>query len=65
VYVNPFPTNFIINLDVENPYTENNTLVMADFGNPDPFAQLLIPVPFESGVLDSVVNQPYTLFPLK
>ncbi len=65
VYINPFPTNFIIHLDIKNPYTENDTLVMMDYGNPDPLAQRYIPGPFECGFLDSVVNQSYTSFPLK
>lgn len=65
VYINPFPTNFIIHLDVKNPYTENDTLVMMDYGNPDPLAQRYIPGPFESGFFDSVVKQSYTSFPLK
>jgi hypothetical protein len=65
VYINPFPNKFIIKLDVNNPYTENDTLVLKDFGNSDPLAQRYIPGPFESGFLDSVVNNPYTSFPLK
>ncbi|MEX2484905.1 MAG: hypothetical protein WED10_10110 [Brumimicrobium sp.] len=59
-----FPTNFIINLDVQNPYTENDTLVMHDFSSSDPFAEKLFPGPFESGFLDSVVNHPYDNFPI-
>jgi hypothetical protein len=64
VYINPFPTNFIIKLDVQNPYTENDTLVMLDFDNPDPFANKLIPGPFSTGYLDSVFNYSFTKFPI-
>ncbi|MCC5924514.1 MAG: hypothetical protein JJT77_12075 [Crocinitomicaceae bacterium] len=65
VYINPFPTNFIINLDVKNPYTENDTLFMRDFSSSNPLAEKFILGPFESGVLDSVVNSFYTKFPVK
>ena len=64
VYINPFPTNFIIKLDVKNPYTENDTLVMTDFTSSDPFAQKFIPGPFNTGVLDSVVNSFYNKLPI-
>lgn len=64
IYINPFPTNFIIKLDVNNPYTENDTLVMLNHNSSDPFDQLLIPGPFESGFIDSVMNYSYDLFPL-
>jgi len=64
VYINPFPINFIIKLDVQNPYTENDTLVMSAFSSSDPLGERLIPGPFESGFLDSVVNYPYGKFPI-
>ena len=64
VYINPFPTNFIIKLDVENPYTENDTLVMTDFSNPNPLANKLVAGPFTSGVLDSVINSSYNKLPI-
>lgn len=65
IYINPFPTNFIIKLDVNNPYSVNDTLVMHDFSSSDPFASRLIPGPFESGFLDSIVSHNYKLFPIK
>ena len=65
VYINPFPTNFVIKLDVKNSYTENDTLFMRDFSSPDPLAEKFISGPFESGVLDSVINSFYTKFPVK
>lgn len=65
VYINPFPTNFVIKLDVKNPYTENDTLFMRDFSSQDPLAEKFISGPFESGVLDSVINSFYTKFPVK
>lgn len=65
VYINPFPTNFVIKLDVKNPYTENDTLVLLDFSDPDPFAQQLIAGPFQSGLIDSVKNFNFNIFPLK
>jgi hypothetical protein len=64
VYINPFPTNFIIKLDVRNPYTENDTLVIKDFSSSNPLAQRKIAGPFESGTLEIVENQPYNLFPI-
>ena len=64
VYISPFPTNFIIHLNVRNPYTENDTLIIRDFWDSHPLAQLKIPGPFESTTLDSVINLPYTGFPL-
>lgn len=65
VYINPFPTNFVIRLDVKNTYTENDTLVLLDFSDPDPFAQLLVSGPFQSGFIDSIKNFNYNIFPLK
>ena len=64
IYINPFPTNFIINLDVQNPYTENDTLVMLNHNSSDPFDQLLIPGPFESGFIDSVSDYYFGVFPI-
>jgi hypothetical protein len=64
IYINPFPTNFIIDLDVQNPYTENDTLAIRDYSSSDPFAQRLIPGPFTNGFLDSVVNDHFNLFPI-
>jgi hypothetical protein len=64
VYINPFPTNFIIKLDVKNPYTENDTLVIRDFSNPtSPSATHSIPGPFTSGILDSI-NDIWGQFPI-
>jgi len=66
VYINPFPTNFIINLDVKHPYTENDTLVMFDFNNPSaaPSDVVFFVGPFESGTLDSIVNYNFSQFPI-
>jgi hypothetical protein len=66
VYINPFPTNFIIKLDVKNPYTQNDTLVMFDFNNPYamPSDAVYIPGPFTSGILDSIVSYNFSKFPL-
>ena len=64
IYINPFPTNFIISLDVQNSYTSNDTLAIRDYSSSDPFAQRLIPGPFTNGFLDSVVNDYYNLFPI-
>ena len=64
VYVNPFPTNFIIKLDVQNPYTENDTLVLSDYSSTGPFDVRLIAGPFESGILDSVFNHMFSKFPV-
>jgi hypothetical protein len=65
VYINPFPTNFIIKLDVRNAYTENDTLVMMDYSSSDPFANRLIAGPFTNGVLDTIFNHTHTLFPIR
>jgi hypothetical protein len=65
LYINPFPTNFVIKLDVRNPYTENDTLVIKDFSSSNPFAQRKISGPFESGTLEIVENHSFNLFPIK
>jgi hypothetical protein len=66
VYINPFPTNFVIKLDVKNPYTENDTLMMFDFKNPNaaPSDVVLFAGPFDNGTLDSIVNYNFSLFPI-
>ena len=65
IYIAPYPTNFIINLDVKKPYTENDTLILLDFWSENPFAQhppsqVKFPGPFSTTTLDSVINHPYT-----
>jgi hypothetical protein len=65
IYINPFPTNFIIKLDVRNAYSENDTLVMTDYTSSNPFDNILIPGPFTSGVLDTVFNHMHTMFPIR
>jgi hypothetical protein len=65
VYVNPFPTSFVIKLDVKNPYTEYDTLYMRDYSSSNSLAKKFIAGPFNSGVLDSVVNNFYKSFPVK
>lgn len=66
VYINPFPTNFVIKLDVKNPYTENDTLMMFDFKNPNaaPSDAVLFAGPFVNGTLDSIVNYNFSRFPI-
>ncbi len=64
IYINPFPTNFIIKLNVQNSYSENDTLVIRDFASPNNFATKLIAGPFTNGFLDSVINHEFAKFPL-
>ncbi len=66
IYINYFPTNFIIKLDVKKSYTENDTLVMYNFKNATSLANSTVyfPGPFTSGVLDSISNYKFTKFPL-
>lgn len=50
--------SFVRRLEVVEAYTENDTLIMPDYNNAfsDPYALLLIPGPFENGVIDTVWN---------
>ena len=57
--------DFIIKLQVNNPYTENDTLYIPDYHNSDPFAQLAFAGPFSNGqVLDTLIGISYTNYPL-
>jgi hypothetical protein len=64
VYINHFPTNFIIKLDVKKPYTENDTLFIKDYWDVQISAKWkAISGPFESGSLDSITDT-WSMFPI-
>lgn len=57
--------DFIIKLQSNIPYTENDTLYIPDYQNSDPFAQKAFVGPFSSGiVLDTIIGMPFTNYPL-
>jgi len=66
VYINPFPTKFIIKLDVQNQYSENDTLMLFNFNSPNamPSDAVYFPGPFTSGTLDSILNYNFSKFPV-
>lgn len=67
VHVTSFPTNVIINLDVQNEYTENDTLVIRKYRkytSSNPIVDEYFPGPFTSGFLDSALNYPFDNFPI-
>ena len=56
--------NFIIKLQVNNPHTIYDTLVLRDWNNPSAYAELRIPGPFISSVIDTVWNESFISYPL-
>lgn len=57
--------DFIIKLQVNNPYTESDTLYIPDYQSSDPFAQKSFAGPFSNGqVLDTLIGIPFTNYPL-
>lgn len=66
VYYNPPPVNFTIRLQVNKSYTSGDTLYYYDWNYPQNGANhwvKKIPGPFQSGVIDSVLNAGYMSFP--
>lgn len=66
VYINPFPAKFVIKLDVNNPYTQNDSLVLFDFNNPNamPTSAKLYPGPFTNSIVDTIDNYMFGKFPV-
>jgi hypothetical protein len=67
VHITPFPTNVVINLDVQNAYTEQDTLVIRkyrSYTSSNPIVDEYFPGPFTSGFLDSALNFPFDNFPI-
>lgn len=56
--------NFVIRLQVNNPHTMYDTLVLRDYNGPSIYSKLKIPGPFVSGVIDTVWNESYMSYPL-
>ncbi len=57
--------NFVIKLEVNNPYTENDTLYVPDYNFiTDVWAQIAIPGPFEDMVVDTIINRPFFTYPI-
>lgn len=68
VYFNPPPVNFKIRLQVNNPYTSSDTLYYYDWNFPQNGAshwEEKIAGPFQSGIIDSVINASYMDFPFR
>jgi len=66
VYINPFPAKFVIKLEVNTPYSENDSLVLFDFNNPNamPTSAKLYPGPFTNTILDTIDNYMFRKFPV-
>ncbi len=67
VFLNPPSVNFTIKLQVNNAHTENDTLYYYDWNYPQNGAShwvKKIAGPFQSGIIDSVVNAGYMNFPV-
>jgi len=56
--------NFVIKLQANNPYTENDTLILRDFNGASAFSELRVPGPFQSGLIDTVLNEGYSSYPI-
>jgi hypothetical protein len=56
--------NFVIKLQVNNPYTANDTLLIRDFNGSSIYSQLRIPGPFQSGIIDTVWNEGFISYPI-
>ena len=64
VYYGSIPTNFVIRLDVKEPYSQNDTLVFRDFHSNNILDQVRIPGPFSSGIIDTVVDIGFSKYPI-
>ena len=63
VYLNG-KVNFIVKLQVNNPHTIYDTLVLRDYNGPSIYSKLKIPGPFVSGIIDTVWNESYMSYPI-
>jgi len=50
------PVSFIRRLNVINQLTQYDTLLLTDYNDPNPLAELRISGPFENGIIDTVWN---------
>lgn len=50
--------NCYIRLDVQNPYSDNDTLIYADWSSL-PVQTIRIPGPFQSGIIDTMISVPH------
>lgn len=55
VLVGAQPISFVIKLEVDSAYTQNDTLIYRNLSQPE----VRIPGPFQSGVIDTVWNMPF------
>ena len=57
--------NFVIKLEVNNAYTENDTMFVPDYNSTtDAWAQIAIPGPFQDMIIDTIVNRPFFTYPI-
>ena len=59
VFWGGMPVSFVLRLDVINPYTVIDTLVVPDFNASSPFAKIHLPGPFNDTILDTIVDFSY------
>jgi hypothetical protein len=53
--------NFVIKLQVNNPYSANDTLYYSNWSYPNPTdIALKLAGPFQTGIIDTAINVPYT-----
>src|SRR5690554_8103613 len=50
------PVSFVRKIVVYNQMTVNDTLLLTDYNDPNPLAEIRIPGPFASGIIDTVWN---------
>ena len=56
--------NFVIKLEVNNVYTENDTLTIADYNSTQSNPQIKFVGPFTDQILDTVFARPYISYPI-
>jgi hypothetical protein len=56
--------NFVIKLEVNNPYTANDTLVLRDWNSTSAYDRIVIPGPFVAGIIDTVWKASYSSYPI-
>jgi len=59
VFWGVLPVSFVRRLEVSNPYTEYDTLILKDYENNYLNSELHISGPFTGGVLDTVLDMPF------
>ncbi|MEX2485441.1 MAG: hypothetical protein WED10_12800, partial [Brumimicrobium sp.] len=63
-YYGSIPTNFIIRLEVHEPYTEDDTLIFRDFHSDIITDIVRIPGPFSSDIIDTIYNIGFSEYPI-